>query len=299
MSFPFTLPPQGPGKPNPQWTGNGFQVGNDFFRVLEYSSNDMGWSDDLTRFHEDTAGSDHFMDEASRRHAVEQLRRHVMVDNPVILDVGCSSGFLLRRVSENLENAVAIGSDVVRGPLEKLALSCPDFPLFRFDLVRCPFPDGCVDAVVLLNVLEHIDDDGAALRQVFRILKPGGVAVMEVPAGPHLYDAYDELLRHFRRYALSDLLRKVKEASLHVVEKSHLGFFLYPGFRMVKHKNLRLLSQDRETQRRSVEASIRKTGSSSLAESDHETGTEHWPVDFVSVRHPLPGDVCETHILTL
>ncbi len=264
MSFPFALPPQGPGKPAPQWVGNGFQVGSNFCRVLAYSSNEEGWSDDLTWFHENTAGSGHFIDEASRRHALDQLRRHVQMNNAVILEVGCSSGFLLCQIAENLENAMAIGSDVVRGPLEKLASTCPHFPLFQFDLVRCPFPDSCVDAVVLLNVLEHIEDDDAALRQVYRILKPGGVAVIEAPAGPHLYDVYDKSLRHFRRYALSVLLRKVREANLQVVERSHLGFFLYPGFQFVKHKNMQLLSEDLDTQRRSVEASIRKTMSSSL-----------------------------------
>ena len=43
---------------------------------------------------------------------------------------------------------------------------------------------------MLLNVLEHIDDHSSAIAQVARVLKPGGVAVVEVPAGPHLYDTY-------------------------------------------------------------------------------------------------------------
>ena len=49
-------------------------------------------------------------------------------------------------------------------------------------------------------MLEHVEDDQAAIRQVYRILQPGGVAVIEVPAGPDLYDIYDRQLMHHRRY---------------------------------------------------------------------------------------------------
>jgi SAM-dependent methyltransferase len=63
--------------------------------------------------------------------------------------------------------------------------------LLHFDLRHCPLPDGSFDGVILLNVLEHIKEDAAALRQIARILKPGGIAAIEVPAGRGLYDIYD------------------------------------------------------------------------------------------------------------
>jgi SAM-dependent methyltransferase len=89
----------------------------------------------------------------------------------------------------------------------------------------------------MLNVLEHIDDDESALRQVHRILKPGGAIVVEVPAGPQLFDAYDKALRHFRRYRLAELTEKLRAAGFVVERQSHLGFFLYPAFAAVKRKN--------------------------------------------------------------
>jgi hypothetical protein len=72
--------------------------------------------------------------------------------------------------------------------------------------------------VVLVNVLEHFEDDAAAVSHVARVLKPGGVAVIEVPAGPQLFDVYDKYLQHFRRYQLADLCRLVERAGLQVIE---------------------------------------------------------------------------------
>lgn len=260
--YPWPLPPGYTEKP--VWIGHGFRIGHALVPILSYEVGSSGWSDELTRFHEETAGSGHFIDSASRQHALEQCGRHVKGGSPVILDVGCSSGFMLRLIRKSLPHASVIGSDVVRGPLEQLAAKMPDMPLLQFDLVHCPLPDNSIDAVVLLNVLEHIQDDGAAMRQVHRILKPGGIVVIEVPAGPHLYDVYDKLLLHCRRYPLAALHGLVKNAGFQIIKRSHLGFFLYPGFWLVKQRNKRLLSQEKALQQRIVEENIRDTGNSRL-----------------------------------
>jgi SAM-dependent methyltransferase len=186
--------------------------------------------------HEDVAGAAHPIDLASRGHAVGQLKKHVR-DGATILEVGCSSGFLLRDMKAAFPGAFVIGADYVRGPLEALAVSMPSVPILQFDLTRCPLPDASVDAVVLLNVLEHIEDDAAAVGHLFRILKPGGVAVVEVPAGPHLYDVYDKELMHFRRYRRKGAVELFEKAGFRVEKASHLGFFVYPGFWAVKKKN--------------------------------------------------------------
>lgn len=262
--LPLYFPPTQPNAPTPHWANGIFSIGEQQIGVLEYSSNMAGWNDELTSFHEDSAGDNHFIDCASRQHAISQLKKHAVVENPVIMEIGCSSGHLLPLINKEMPNASLIGADIVYDPLLKLAKKHPNIPMLRFDLLSCPLPDNSVDAVILLNVLEHIEDDTAALEQIKRILKPGGVAILEVPAGPHLYDLYDKALLHFRRYLLKDLTEKVKNLDFKVVKESHLGVFIYPGFWLVKQRNKRLGNKSPEQQKHIVEKNIRDTGDSKL-----------------------------------
>jgi len=235
MRFKFPVPPGY--RDSPVWTGDGFRIGFENVPVLFYTGCDVGWTSDLTEFHEAEADQgNHYIDQASRLHACNELKKNLSTDC-AILEIGSSSGYLLRDIKKAFPGVFIIGSDCIPEPLEKIALHHLNIPLIQFDLVHCPLPDGCVDIVVALNVLEHIEDDTAALQQIFRILKPGGYAIIEVPADPELYDFYDAQLKHFRRYTLDDLSLKAKDAGFDLLNKSHLGFFIYPVFRLIKLKN--------------------------------------------------------------
>jgi len=69
-----------------------------------------------------------------------------------------------------------------------------------------------VDAVVIVNVLEHIEDDQSALKQLFRILKPGGYLLIFVPALQGLMSTLDVMHGHFRRYHKRELAAKIRSA---------------------------------------------------------------------------------------
>jgi SAM-dependent methyltransferase len=245
--LPYPTPPD-TSEP-PVWTGNGFQVGDRKQRILCYDVGSSGWSDELTELHEDIGDEDHYMNFASREHALSRMERWLSNPEPVVLDIGCSSGYMIKALRGRLSHATVVGADFVRGPLEKLAAAVPDLPLLQFDLTRCPLPDRSVDGIVLLNVLEHIEDDDAAIRHVYRILRAGGVAVIEVPAGPKLFDIYDRHFMHHRRYRMGDLLRRLRAHGFTIVDRSHLGFLLYPGFWAVKIRNRGYLKYSPEEQR--------------------------------------------------
>jgi SAM-dependent methyltransferase len=235
--LPFELPAPKGSHHRPVWTGSGFTLGAETVPILEYSENFAGWSDDLTAMHEEAAGDSHPIDQASRRGTIQQLRRFTRSPESSILEIGCSSGFLLRDLRTEFPLATLVGADVVREPLFRLAKALPSIPLIRFDLLQNPLPKSSFDAIVMLNVLEHIEDDERALRNVHELLKPGGVLVLEVPAGPCLFDSYDAELRHFRRYAASALAELLNEVGFEIVRRSHLGFVVFPGFAAVKLKS--------------------------------------------------------------
>ena len=68
-----------------------------------------------------------------------------------------------------------------------------------------PFRDGSFDALLALDVVEHIEDDGLFLAECLRVLKVGGHLVLSVPAFPFLWSSWDEILHHRRRYRLGGL----------------------------------------------------------------------------------------------
>lgn len=264
MDLPFVLPPVIENGPNPLWTGQGFQIGHEQNKVLHYSTNNKGWCDDLTEFHENVAGENYFIDKASRNHTIYQLKTALkQASKPAILEVGCSSGFMLHEIRTAFPQAVLMGSDIVYKPLLKLAERLP-IPLLRFDMVQCPLPNNCLDAIIMLNVLEHIEDDLTALQQVYRVLKPGGIFIIEVPAGPHLYDVHDKFCMHFRRYSRFSLSQLLKQTGFSLLKTSHLGSFFYPGFWLAKQKNKRFLTASEALQYQAVEKSIQRTGKSKI-----------------------------------
>lgn len=237
MSIPFSWPAPAGYSDSPKWDGQAFVFGDQRTSVLEYSENFSGWSDDLTALHEEAVGESHPIDLASRRDAIAQLRKFLPPTNAVIMEIGCSSGFLIKDLVKSFPEVTIVGADVVKDPLYRLAKDLPGTPLIRFDLLQCPLPDQSVDVLVMLNVLEHIEDDVTALTNACKLLKCGGALIIEVPAGPLLYDQYDAELHHFRRYSAKNLQRKLDQAGFNVLRRTHLGFVLFPAFAVVKLLN--------------------------------------------------------------
>jgi SAM-dependent methyltransferase len=229
----------------PRWENDGFRLapGTSPQSVLTYAQSESHWSEELTELHEAEAGDgDHPIDRASRALALHSLRQHLPQSPGVVLDVGCSSGFFLRDFRRAQPSVPIIGADYIPGPLHKLASALPGVPLLQFDLRTCPLPADSLAAIVCLNVLEHIDLDQQALGHMHRILQPGGIAHVEVPAGPGCYDIYDEHLMHHRRYTMAELTAKARQAGFRVLSRTHLGALVYPAFYFVKRRNRRHLT---------------------------------------------------------
>jgi 2-polyprenyl-3-methyl-5-hydroxy-6-metoxy-1,4-benzoquinol methylase len=144
------------------------------------------------------------------------LLRDIALEPPArILDVGCGWGVTLDALERR--GYRVIGMDVSRRALQQL--DRPGRMLIEADLTRS-IEDGVPthDAVLALDVIEHLDDDGAAVRRLGTLTKPGGIVVVSVPALPDLFGEFDGVQGHRRRY-LPQRLRAAFAGSGLVVER--------------------------------------------------------------------------------
>jgi SAM-dependent methyltransferase len=159
----------------------------------------------------------HFWFAARNRVIVSTLERVVGPLSGIrVLDVGCGTGFVLSALES--AGASACGIDMHQQALQR-ARSRVRGPLFRSGAASLPFMAD-FDIVSLFDVIEHVDDDAALLREASRVLAPGGCVAVTVPAGPHLWTRYDEVIGHKRRYDRASLTAAFAGADLRVREMS-------------------------------------------------------------------------------
>lgn len=90
-------------------------------------------------------------------------------------------------------------------------------------------PDRHYDLVTMFDVLEHIEDDAAAIRAIStKLLKPGGALLLTVPAHQWLWGAHDVINEHFRRYNASQIARLLQNSGLRNIRVSYCMTFLFP-----------------------------------------------------------------------
>jgi SAM-dependent methyltransferase len=148
----------------------------------------------------------------ARRELVrELLARHAPAGPDLrILDVGCGTGATL---TAEQDSGTGIGLDRSAAALQ----FCRQRGLRRLARARAeslPVTDGSVDVVLALDLLEHIEEDAAAMKELARVLRPGGILVTTVPALPELWSEHDEALDHVRRYRGRQLRRLLAQADL-------------------------------------------------------------------------------------
>jgi SAM-dependent methyltransferase len=145
-------------------------------------------------------------------------------DPPRILDYGCGTG-------GNTEAYAALGEVIGIEPdagAIRLAHMQGRCRYCRASGTRLPFRSDVFAAVVASDVLEHIEDDLAAVEEIARVIRPGGTAIISVPAHPWLFSEHDAALHHFRRYSKTTLRRLLEQGGLRLRWLSYWNAALFP-----------------------------------------------------------------------
>ena len=142
-----------------------------------------------------------------------------------VLEVGAGMGTITRRLVQRypeLRVTALEPAENVIGDLESFAAITPQVTALRQTLASAGPAIGGYDAVLYLNVLEHIDDDGEELRRSAQALRPGGALLVFGPAMSWLYSELDYKAGHYRRYSVEGLRRLAEAAGFEVVKAGYL-----------------------------------------------------------------------------
>lgn len=148
-----------------------------------------------------------------------------------LLDCGAGGGAFAS------EMATALRVTAVDDHEESLSLlrDClPPEAVVRGSCTQLPFPEGSFDIVTALDVLEHVPDDRAATEEMIRVLKPGGLLVLTVPALMSLWSDWDVALHHQRRYHKDGLLQLFGLLPIRCVHVAYINVLAAPAIWLIR-----------------------------------------------------------------
>ncbi len=193
------------------------------------------------------------------RYIIEELNPQ---ENEKIIDLGCGTGYYLFLLSSLPVKLNLTGFDYDKEALSEAKNSLPkNIKFLSGDLHRMPFKDNSFDKAIISEVLEHLENDVKALKEIYRILKPGGMLVISVPSinYPFLWDPLNYCLQrffkfhikkgfwsgiwsgHIRLYQLEDLTAVIKKAEFRIETIKELTFWCLPFNHYLVNMTARLL----------------------------------------------------------
>jgi SAM-dependent methyltransferase len=147
----------------------------------------------------------------ARNRLIQWALRKYFPEAGSFFEAGCGTGFVLKGLRQSLPRMRLAGSEIFAEGLAFARARLPGVDLYQMDARQIPF-ESEFDVIGAFDVLEHIAEDDAVLRQIFRATRPGGGLLLTVPQHRFLWSASDEHALHQRRYSRAGLRRKVEQA---------------------------------------------------------------------------------------
>jgi SAM-dependent methyltransferase len=174
------------------------------------------------------------------------IRELGLPHDSLVLDVGTGTGTnlrLLRDLGFGRVTGIDQSPEAIRFCAEK---GLGDVK--QADACGLPFPDQTFDLIFATDVIEHVDDDFSALRELRRVLKPGGYLLLTVPAFAALWGLQDDVSQHKRRYQLNQLLSMLRDANLSPQQHFYFNYLLFLPIlvarRLMRMLNIRVASEN-------------------------------------------------------
>lgn len=142
------------------------------------------------------------------------------------LEIGCGTGNFIQQIVEN-ENLEITGSEIYLKGLVYAKKNLPNVDFIQFDVTQGEIGEE-FDLIVAFDVLEHIENDVAAISNINRMLHKGGGLIMTVPQHMFLWSKLDEIVKHKRRYSRRDLVTKLQENGFDISYTTSFLFVLFP-----------------------------------------------------------------------
>jgi SAM-dependent methyltransferase len=163
----------------------------------------------------------------ARREVIAALIRRTACPPPdaQILEIGCGTGHNLAMLGRfGKVDALELDEEASALAAKRLGRSVMRAPLPELEGV----PQGHYDLVGAFDVIEHIDDDDAALASIAACLKPGGKLVLTVPAHQWMWSAHDVVNHHKRRYSKRALKQLIEGSPLKLERMGYFNSLLFP-----------------------------------------------------------------------
>ncbi len=141
-----------------------------------------------------------------------------------ILDAGCGSG---RNMIEMARRGTVTGVELSAPSVER-ARQRGAGEVIEGSILQMPFADASFDLAVSLDVIEHLEDDLGALRELRRVVAPGGALLVTVPAYGWLWSGHDEINHHQRRYTRRSLQSVAERAGWKQTRTTYFNSLLLP-----------------------------------------------------------------------
>jgi SAM-dependent methyltransferase len=184
--------------------------------------------DSATDYHQvlDQVERDHWWFVALRELVADTVTARVPLRSR-ILDVGCSTGHVIAEIPDEYERT---GADINADAIRLARAARPDIRFVEAPVEHLPFEDGSFDGALAFDVLSDrgVEDEAVALREIRRVLRPGGILLVQLPAYAWLKSGHDDFVATARRYKARSVRRLLEDGGFVVEHLTYRITALFP-----------------------------------------------------------------------